>query len=218
MPMCLGMHSPPSLNAIPPQLQGQLGQRWRSLMLCDGTSAGLFLPNEHTVGTDRPMPPPADTPFSRLGVHAAFPPDTAAIERAWLTASARLHPDRAADPAQAARELSRINEAREILVDPERCANALLQHMGGPAAEEDKALPDGLLMDMLEARDRLEESRGNADALAKIDTWARTRRDEHIARITELFATATGPERLHDIRVELNAWRYVERFIEQLAE
>ena len=160
-------------------------------------------------------------PFDLLGVPPAFPPDAGAIERAWLAASAKLHPDRAADPEAAARELAAINQARAVLTDPESAAGALLARLGGAAPDADKTLPDGLLMEMLEARDRLEEARGNAQALAEIDTWARERRAEHIAQVTALFeraqAAAPSPEQvLTDIRVQLNAWRYVERFLEQL--
>lgn len=165
------------------------------------------------------MMPTMHDPFDLLGIPPRFPPSLDAIDHAWLAASARLHPDRAQDPVQAARELARINSARQTLSSFEGAANALLARLGGPAPEQDKSLPDGLLEAMLEARDRLDEARGDVHALAGLDAWARERRDAHLTHVTELFALANQAPAdglLHDIRMQLNAWRYIERFIEQL--
>ncbi|MCA9294675.1 MAG: DnaJ domain-containing protein [Phycisphaerales bacterium] len=158
-------------------------------------------------------------PFDLLGIAPRFPADLEAVEAAWLAASAKLHPDRAKDPSQAAQDLARINHAKQVLSSFEGCANALLARLGGPAAEDDKALPEGLLVEMLEARDRLDEARGNEAAMQEIEAWAREHRDRHLVHVTELLSVArsgSDPQLLHDIRVQLNAWRYIERFLEQI--
>ncbi len=123
--------------------------------------------------------------------------------------------------ADAAREMARLNAAHETLADPERRAGALLALLGGPAKEQSKALPDGFLQQTLEIREQIEETiaSGDPEARAEIERWAEARRDEHIRRVASLFADLADPPArasLDALRCELNAWRYVERLIEQL--
>ena len=76
-------------------------------------------------------------------------------------------------------------------------------------------------MNIMETRQEIEADLANGPAGAR-DTWrawAAERRREYAARVAGMFA-GLGPEppadRLEEIRRELNAWRYIERLIEQL--
>ena len=158
-----------------------------------------------------------DDPFTRLGLPQQFDVDPAALERQWLMQTARLHPDRAPDPDAAAREMAQVNDARAVLADPEQRANALLKARGGPSSSDDNALPDGFLMEIFELREAMEQVMANRDpdAIKAIEADAAERRDAYIATVTELFARDDA--NVHTtIRRELNAWRYIERMIEQL--
>ena len=158
-------------------------------------------------------------PFDVLGIAPAFPVDQAALRSAWLKATARHHPDRAPDPEEAHRTLALVNEANRALADPERAAGALLTRLGGPTPDKHKALPDGFLMEMLEVRDQLEEAKQSRDPgdIARLEAWADEQRAMWIERVTTLFAShGESDDRRDEIRESLNAWRYIERLIEQL--
>jgi DnaJ-domain-containing protein 1 len=178
--------------------------------------------------------PTVANPFSTLGLPLRFPVDQSALERAWLRKAAAAHPDRAGGGEGSAHAASHdaavLNAAKRVLADDERAANALLRVLGGPDASADKTLPDGVLAEMLEKRDELHEARSDESKRAELDAWATDRRAEHLRRLEAMFddvlpsesagegevEPAAEPERLSAIRTELNALRYIERFIEQL--
>lgn len=162
----------------------------------------------------------APDPFDLLNLPPTFDLDAGALHRAWLSASARLHPDRAGpgtsemEEAQRLSMLAAINRAKAVLADPIQRAEALLARLGGPLKENDKSLPDGFLMEMLEVREQLEEATANRhpEEITRWEAWAGDRRRDAIERVKRLFESGA----LTDIRQELNAWRYIERMIEQL--
>jgi len=170
-------------------------------------------------------PAPRDCPFAILGLQPAFELDRGELQQRWLELSATLHPDRAADPEQAAIRLAVVNRAKQILEDDEQRAAALLRRLGGPGADTDKSLPDGFLEEMLETRDRLESAKASNDprAAEELTLWADEKRAGIMRRVRDLFLLeAQAPDRraevLHAVRRELNAWRYIERLREQLAD
>jgi hypothetical protein len=119
------------------------------------------------------------------------------------------------DGLDAERQSSELNEARRILADPEQRAIALWRLLGGA---EDKTLAPAFLMDMMGVREQMEQTRADR---ARWDAWTRERRMEHQRKVAELFARidsgAPPGENLKQIRLELNAWRYIERMAEQIA-
>lgn len=149
--------------------------------------------------------------FTTLGLEPRFDVTGEAVERAYLRRAAAVHPDRGDDDGVAAAEL---NLAREVLANPESRANALLARLGGPGAGQDKSLPSEFLVEMMEVREAIEAARSDAAESARWVRWADERRAEYVARLTGLFAAS--PPVLAEIRRELNAWRYIERLIEQL--
>jgi DnaJ-domain-containing protein 1 len=156
--------------------------------------------------------------FDELGLDPAFDLADAAIQRAYLARSARLHPDLAGDEADF-QALAHLNDARAALLDPERRAGVLLARLGGPSKESNRSLPEGFLPRVMEVQEAIEEARSAGDDLDTWRTWAESERAEIIADVAPRFAAAQAdpaPERLADIRTRLNAWRYIERIIEQL--
>lgn len=168
-------------------------------------------------------PLPSQDPFDVLGLPPTFDLTREQIERAYLAASRRLHPDLVgSDPASQAESQgrsARLNQAAGRLRDTEARANALLARLGGASKEADKSLPAGFLQEILEVRMEIEEGRGDPAQRERWERWAQEQREAYSARVSEMFRTlgerATG-EALADIRRTLNAWRYIERLIEQL--
>lgn len=171
----------------------------------------------------------SDDPFELLGIQREYDVDASQVQRAYLKASAAHHPDRFTDPlerAEAEETIAWINHAVAELSDDERRANCLLALLGGPSREREKALPDGFLIEILEQREEMEQAlaSGNPDERLGFERWAADRRRDHHEAVRALFARAVamGEDKSTDagilvaIRVELNAWRYIERMIEQL--
>lgn len=164
-------------------------------------------------------------PFDTLGLPASFDLSREQVRAAWRARSGAAHPDAA--PGVAERESTRssadLNHAMRTLEDPEKRADALLVRLGGPTRDQEKGLPPTLLAEMLDAREALEDARagGSRDGLEHARDWATRRRDEHIARAAALLgslARGASAQALREARIELNAWRYTERMLEQIDE
>jgi hypothetical protein len=158
----------------------------------------------------------SDDPFETLGLPPRFDLDPTTIERAWLEKMATAHPDIAGSAGSDT--ASRINRAKGCIENAESRANVLLQHLGGPSAEDNNALPDGFLMDIFAVREDMEQrlAQDGDEARQQLREWASARRAEHEAVVRELFATKGIHSVLTRIREQLNVWRYTERMIEQL--
>lgn len=169
----------------------------------------------HTRMNDQEM----RNPFQTLGLPLAYDIDRDRVERAYRAKLSQAHPDAGGgdqpiDPAT-------LNEARSAILDDERRAVRLLAVLGGPDASACRDLPDGFLMDMMMTRQEIEgaiESGGDAER-AQWEAWGIAQRRAYRDRVSEMFMSlGSDPdaEELRDIRVQLNAWRYIERLIEQL--
>ncbi|MBK7404727.1 MAG: hypothetical protein IPJ41_08850 [Phycisphaerales bacterium] len=162
-------------------------------------------------------------PFETLGLDATFDLAAEQVEGAYLARVAAVHPDLAAsDPeraSEAARLAAALNTARRVLSDPEGRARALLDRLGVP---ESRDLPEGFLLEMMETRLAIEEAAraGDTEQVARWRGWAAAARGESVRQIGSLFNRVGSGEPQDDlgreIRRQLNAWRYIERLIEQL--
>lgn len=150
--------------------------------------------------------------FEILGLPKRFDLSPRDVERAYLARSAETHPD----AGGAGLGQATLNDAREVLLNPEARAEALLEVMGGTGKSEDKALPDGFLMEIMETREAVESAASDAER-SKWRAWAVEQRGSYVRTVADLFRRAeTDPAVLRDVRRQLNAWRYIERMIEQL--
>ncbi len=157
-------------------------------------------------------------PFAILGLPRSFELSSQAIENAYLARSALCHPDLMGDENEASQRSAELNDAKAILVHPESRANALLAAIGGPAKEADRTLPDGFLMQILETREEIESqiATRSANELNFWKEWAAREREAYTAKIAALFRQTPLPDL--EIRKQLNAWRYIERLVEQLGD
>ena len=163
-------------------------------------------------------------PFTQLDLPIRFDLDASTIERAYLTKLASAHPD-AGGAGPEHDDAASLNAARTTLLDAEQRANALLAVLGGPSASDCKDLPDGFLMEMMTRREEIEahiEQAGD-QARANWESWAHDERVSYSDSVSEQFGSLPRDEssterahKLRDIRTLLNAWRYIERLIEQL--
>lgn len=187
------------------------------------------MPNRLKTGSRVQFIGMAGDPFNLLGLPPSFDLDADLLQRRFLSRAAALHPDLAGagsppdEPDSADQRAAALNDARATLADPEKRAIALLALLGGPAADQDKSLPPGFLIEMMEVREQVERAVGARDpALMRTwQDWARDRRAEFIAAVAALFRDALAAKdpshaELTQIRQHLNAWRYIERLREQL--
>jgi DnaJ-domain-containing protein 1 len=159
------------------------------------------------------------SPFETLGVPMRYAIERDQIERAYRARLSASHPDAGGD--QVGIDPATLNKARTTLLDDEQRAFVLLALLGGPDASQCKDLPDGFLMDMMMQRQEIEEaieSGGDAER-EQWESWGIEQRRSYRDRVGAMFDALRDPaqdEDLRAIRVELNAWRYIERLIEQL--
>lgn len=150
--------------------------------------------------------------FALFGLERRYDLDLAALEKAYLEQSRRLHPDRQPPElkTRALVQCAAMNQAYATLKDRTKRAEYLLALLGGKTADKDKRTPPGFLAEMLEKRELVEEG-----DRAKLEPMlARLERDEEKAhaRLERLFRAGDTSE----IRLELNALKYVTNLIEEL--
>src|SRR3954469_18921041 len=102
--------------------------------------------------------------FDRLGLPRRFALDAAELDRQYLARSRAVHPDyhaagSSADLAASLELSAAVNGAYNTLRDPLARAEYLLTVEGGPSAAEQKQMPPAFLAEMLEARERIEDTR-----------------------------------------------------------
>ena len=165
-------------------------------------------------------------PFETLGVPVQFDLDEAQLHQRFIQAAAVVHPDRFIDPheqADAAQQAADLNQAYATLQDPEARAHSLLELWGGLVQEDDKSLPPGFLMKVMETRERVEQAidDGDSETLNELTQWARQQRQKLMEHVAKLFQNAQSlPQQdrqptMKEIRLELNALRYFQRMIDQ---
>jgi hypothetical protein len=168
-------------------------------------------------------------PFSLLGLPETFDLEPARIQRAYLARASALAESSdggLGDDPDAGVTLESLNEAKTRLMKTEQRASVLLALLSlkSKAVGDDRALPSGFLPHIMDVRQQIDDALA-ADREAAVEhwrAWALAQRHDHERRASDLFRkaaaadTADRPAILHAIRVDLNAWRYVERLIEQL--
>lgn len=172
--------------------------------------------------------PAHNDPFAALGLPRTLDLSSDQIQRAYLVRMAAAHPDAGSDAVpdadpptehDASLEAARLNDARRTLAHPERRAIALYTLLSldagrSPDSKIDAALPAGFLMEIMSIREQI-ESAVAAQSLPQIESWrewAIGQRSAYLNAVGELLA---GRD-FANARQQLNAWRYIERLIEQL--
>jgi molecular chaperone HscB len=134
-----------------------------------------------------------DSHFDLFGLPAQFALDAAALDHAYRTVQAQVHPDRFAAAGDAQKRIAmqwatRTNEAYHTLRDPLKRATYLL-HLRGidVGAHDNTAMEPAFLMQQMEWREGIEDAAAakNVDAL---DALLTELRDEERIRFEKLGA------------------------------
>ncbi|CAB3747417.1 Fe-S protein assembly co-chaperone HscB [Paraburkholderia humisilvae] len=134
-----------------------------------------------------------DSHFELFHLPARFALDTQALDDAYRTVQAQVHPDRFAAAGDAQKRIAmqwatRANEAYRTLRDPLRRATYLLSLRGiDVGAENNTAMEPAFLMQQMEWRERIEDAAG-AKNTGALDALLAELRDEERVRFTRLAA------------------------------
>lgn len=143
--------------------------------------------------------------------------DVQALKRAWRLKMAVTHPDRMGGRSEkeqqiGAQQSALINRAYETLLNPLPRAHYLLQRLGVADVSESDSLEDPeLLMEVMELREQLEESKSEDQAAA-----VRAANAELLQRTLNTLATAfeSSPPDLDAARqaaVQLRYWTNIDK-------
>jgi molecular chaperone HscB len=128
--------------------------------------------------------------FELFGLAPAYALDLEHLDRVYRDIQSRVHPDRFAHAGDAERRASmqtttQVNEAYRTLKSPVRRASYLLGLNGiDTGFETNTAMPPEFLMDQMELREKLEETR-DADALGLIEKDISERKRKIESQIAE---------------------------------
>lgn len=165
--------------------------------------------------------------FDVLGLPPAFDLDPKLIEQRYRDLQRALHPDRFTQASASERRasLSRavsVNDAYRVLRDELKRAEALFVRLGGEISERGgQAADPGLLMEVMELREQLSDTKARGDAAARDKLTREVRaldRQTIDALRGALSALAAGDASARDATARaLSRLRYYRRFLDEVA-
>lgn len=162
-------------------------------------------------------------PFETLGIEPRFAVDLEALAQRHRDLSKALHPDRHAGASAASRRMAlgraiEVNDAYRVVRDPVRRAEALLRRAGVAVGETAEPKPSpALLMEMMEAREELQEAHAARDAarIGRLGEQMRAREAVTLRALGERL-DATGASLRESVPI-LGELRYVRRFLDEVS-
>lgn len=162
-----------------------------------------------------------DDHFSLFGLPSRFDLDAQALESAWRTVAAQVHPDRYATASPAERRVAmqwaaRANEAYRQLRDPLLRARYLCEQAGVDLqTESNTSMDTAFLMQQMTWREMMDDARNDAGVLAELRTELEDARQQMRAALTRLLDeqrdyAAAG--------LKVREWMFVERLAQELAQ
>ena len=162
-----------------------------------------------------------DDHFSLFGLPARFDLDAQALESAWRTVAAQVHPDRFATASPAERRVAmqwaaRANEAYRQLRDPLLRARYLCEQAGVDLQTEcNSSMDTAFLMQQMTWREMMDDARNDAGVLAELRTELEDARQQMRAALTRLLDeqrdyAAAG--------LKVREWMFVEKLAQELAQ
>lgn len=161
--------------------------------------------------------------FEVLGLPRSFHVDGAALEERHRELTRLLHPDRHAAGGAGARRIAlektiAVNDAYRTLKDPVRRAVYLLEGRGVDLSESGshrQALPESVLLEVMELREELAEARAAKDAarIAALAARVRGERGSALAELERAFAA-------DDVELatrQVARIRYTDRFLDEVS-
>ena len=162
----------------------------------------------------------ADDHFTLFGLPARFDIDTQALESAWRTVAAQVHPDRFATASPAERRVAmqwaaRANEAYRQLRDPLLRARYLCEQAGVDLQTESNTSMDmAFLMQQMQWREMLDDARTDPDAYAALEAELAQARQQMQDTLTNLL------DERHDHAAaggKVREWMFIEKLAQELA-
>ena len=161
-------------------------------------------------------------PFKTLDIEPRFDLDLKRVEVRHRELSRALHPDRFVGRPASERRLAlskaiEVNEAWRAIKDPIRRAEALLERLGIDAGETSGAKADPeLLMEMMEQREALAETRMEKDAkrLASL-TAAMEEREQSVLDSLSKALEPQNSQAAQNALPHLAELRFVRRFLDE---
>lgn len=194
---------------------------------CPSCGAALETPLVCSACGALQAPEPAPDPFAALGLEPAYAVDRSVLENLLLALTRRMHPDYfGGDPtkrAQAEHNTALLNSAYKIVSDLYRRCDWVVRHLGGPDEQAERQMPQPFLAEVLEWNETLEAAReGEAEAgkrLAALEHELQERRAASLKTVETMLTPLPKPRApvLREARRELNAVRYIDRTLEELA-
>lgn len=162
----------------------------------------------------------ADDHFSLFDLPARFDIDAQALERAWRSVAAQVHPDRYATASPAERRVAmqwaaRANEAYRQLRDPLLRARYLCEQAGiDLQTESNTAMNPAFLMQQMQWREMLDDARHDPAVFATLESEldeARREMRETLGRLLDERQdyAAAG--------TKVREWMFVEKLAQELA-
>ncbi|MFY3329261.1 Fe-S protein assembly co-chaperone HscB [Achromobacter xylosoxidans] len=162
-----------------------------------------------------------DDHFSLFGLPSRFDLDAQALESAWRTVAAQVHPDRYATASPAERRVAmqwaaRANEAYRQLRDPLLRARYLCEQAGVDLqTESNTSMDTAFLMQQMTWREMMDDARNDAGVLAELRTELEDARQQMRAALTRLLDeqrdyAAAG--------IKVREWMFVEKLAQELAQ
>lgn len=173
-------------------------------------------------------PPPFGSDyFCLLGLPRSYAIDEKKLRAAFRTVARSIHPDRFSGAADEVRALAtrlsaELNQAYDVLSDPVRRADYLLEIAGGPSATEMREVPGDYLADIMMLREEIDRAKaaGDDDALRRHRVSIAARRQETLRQIAALAESTADldEQRRKVLRQLLNSMKYFDNLLLELAK
>ena len=162
-----------------------------------------------------------DNDFVLFGLPEQFALDRGDLDARWRKLQASAHPDKFAADGAASQRLAmqwsvRINEAYRRLREPLSRASYLCELRGAPIdAERNTAMPATFLMQQMSWREALDDARGDADALAVLDSEVRGTEHDLLAEVARLLDEEAAPAAAAE---RVRALMFIQKFRRDVAD
>lgn len=157
--------------------------------------------------------------FDLFQLAPQFEVDLTSLDRAFREVQAQVHPDKFVSASSAEQRVAmqwatRANEAYQTLKNPLKRATYLCElHGVDLQAESNTAMPAAFLMQQMEWREELDESRQDAKALDALENNVAKARKQQLDQIAEQFAQLDYQHAAKSIRQLM----FLEKFSEDVA-
>ena len=157
--------------------------------------------------------------FELFQLAPQFDIDLVSLDQAFREVQAQVHPDKFVSASSAEQRVAmqwatRANEAYQTLKNPLKRATYLCEINGvNVQAESNTAMPAAFLMQQMEWREELDESRNDNAALDELERNVAKARKEQLEHIAQQFSQAD----YHHAAKSIRQLMFLEKFSEDVA-